>query len=37
MSRLPDNIVELENETLSLCEFKTSGKLGFWLYDKTRV
>ena len=35
MSRPPDTIKEL-SENLSLCEYKTSGNSGFWLYDKTR-
>ena len=35
MSRPPDKAVRL-NETLSLCEYKTGGYKGFWLYDKTR-
>lgn len=35
MSKPPDNSVKL-SETLSLCEYKTGGNLGFWLYDETR-
>jgi len=35
MSLPPDNVVKL-SETLSLCEYKTGGNAGFWLYDKTR-
>lgn len=35
MTRPPDNSVTL-SETLSLCEFKSGGHKGFWLYDKTR-
>ena len=35
MSKKPDNSIEL-SETLSLCEFKSGGNKGFWLYDKTR-
>lgn len=36
MGKAPDNIIELDSETLSLCEFKTGGSKGFWLYDETR-
>ena len=35
MSRPPDILLDL-SETLSLCEYKTGGYKGFWLYDKTR-
>lgn len=35
MSKPPDNVVKL-SDTLSLCEYKSGGHLGFWLYDKTR-
>lgn len=35
MSRPPDNVEDL-SETLNLCEYKTGGSLGFWLYDETR-
>lgn len=35
MSKPPDNVVNL-SDTLSLCEYKSGGNLGFWLYDKTR-
>ena len=35
MSKPPENSWKL-SETLTLCEFKTGGSLGFWLYDKTR-
>lgn len=35
MSKPPDSCTKL-SETLSLCEYKTGGSLGFWLYDKTR-
>jgi len=35
MSRPPDSYIEL-SETLSLCEYKTGGSKGFWLYDETR-
>jgi hypothetical protein len=36
MSKPPDSIIKLDSETLSLCEFKSGGSKGFWLYDKTR-
>lgn len=35
MSKLPDNAVTLST-TLSLCEYKSGGSKGFWLYDETR-
>lgn len=35
MSKPPDNIMEL-SETLTMCEYKSGGHLGFWLYDETR-
>jgi hypothetical protein len=35
MSKPPDNLINL-SETLSLCEFKSGGNKGFWLYDETR-
>lgn len=35
MSKRPDNIITL-SETLSLCEYKSGGYLGFWIYDETR-
>lgn len=35
MSKKPDFVTEL-SDTLTLCEFKTSGSKGFWLYDETR-
>lgn len=35
MSKPPDNVVKL-SDTLSLCEYKSGGHLGFWLYDDTR-
>ena len=35
MSKPPDNIMKL-SETLSMCEYKSGGCAGFWLYDKTR-
>jgi hypothetical protein len=35
MSKPPDNAVKL-SETLSMCEYKSGGHMGFWLYDKTR-
>lgn len=35
MSKPPDNVVKL-SDTLSLCEYKSGGNLGFWLHDKTR-
>lgn len=35
MSKPPDKCIELSS-TLSLCEFKSGGNQGFWLYDKTR-
>lgn len=35
MSQRPDNIIKL-SKTLSLCEYKSGGALGFWLYDETR-
>jgi hypothetical protein len=36
MSRPPDNLIKLKSETLDLCEYKSGGSLGFWLYDETR-
>lgn len=36
MRKKPDNIIKLDSETLSLCEFKTGGSRGFWIYDATR-
>lgn len=36
MSRKPDEVIPLHRKTLSLCEFKTGGDKGFWLYDETR-
>lgn len=35
MSQKPDSVVEL-SDTLTLCEFKSGGDRGFWLYDETR-
>lgn len=35
MSRPPDSCWTL-SPTLDLCEYKTGGSAGFWLYDKTR-
>jgi len=35
MSKLPDNVIEV-SDTLTLCEYKTGGSKGFWLYDSTR-
>ena len=35
MGKKPDNVVKL-SETLTLCEYKSGGLIGFWLYDKTR-
>jgi hypothetical protein len=37
MSRPPDCVIDLgKSTTLSLCEYKTGGSTGYWLYDKTR-
>ena len=35
MSKPPDSCLKL-CDTLSLCEYKTGGNAGFWLYDDTR-
>lgn len=35
MSKPADNVTEL-SETLILCEFKSGGNKGFWLYDEIR-
>jgi len=35
MSKPADNVIEV-SDTLTLCEYKTGGNKGFWLYDKTR-
>lgn len=35
MSKAPDNIVKL-SETLSMCEYKSGGYAGFWLYDEIK-
>lgn len=35
MSKPPDNFIEL-SETLEMCEYKSGGHTGFWLYDTTR-
>lgn len=35
MGRKPDNVVKL-SDTLTLCEYKSGGDKGFWLYDTTR-
>ncbi len=35
MSQKSDSVVKL-SDTLTLCEFKSGGDRGFWLYDETR-
>lgn len=35
MSKQPDNC-DVLSITLTLCEYKSGGNKGFWLYDKTR-
>jgi len=36
MGRPPDRTIELNSKTVKLCEYKSGGHVGFWLYDTTR-